>query len=198
MQPDFWNEKFAGTEYVYGKAPNAFLQETLPTIKGKTFLFPGEGEGRNAVWAARQNWEVTAFDQSTAGQQKCQQLANEFNVNVDYQINNVLDFSSTIEYDAVGLFYLHLPVDIRRSFHNKIWDLVSIGGYLILEGFNPNQLQYTSGGPKDISMLFSIEELKIDFPLATFIIAEEIESDLNEGPFHQGTAALTRIFAQKK
>lgn len=197
MEPDFWNARFAAADYVYGKYPNAFLKEILPTISGNTILFPGEGEGRNAVWAASQNWRVTAFDQSTEGQRKCAQLANEFGVTVDYQISNVTEFTSPVLYDAIGLFFLHLPLDIRRSFHNKIWNFLALGGHLILEGFNPNQLQYTSGGPKDETMLFNIEELKKDFPLATFLVAEEIESELNEGPFHQGKAALTRIIAQK-
>ena len=198
MQPEFWNERFASTDYVYGKEPNAFLKEVLPTITGKTILFPGEGEGRNAVWAARQNWQVTAFDQSTEGQRKCQTLANEFNVSVDYQIHNVMDFASNIKYDVIGLFYLHLPANIRRQFHQKIWDCIAPGGHLILEGFNPNQLKYASGGPKDPTMLFSIDELKNDFPEAIFTKAEEIETTLDEGPFHQGKSALTRIIAQKK
>ena len=197
MQAEFWNERFGRTEFVYGKAANAFLQQVLPTIKGKTLLLPGEVEGRNAVWAATQQWKVTAFDQSTAGKQKCQQLADEFKVAVEYLISGAEDFKSEINFDAVGLFYLHLPESIRRAFHNKIWEYVAPGGHLILEGFNPKQLNNTSGGPKDASMLFDLETLKLDFPKATFSIAEEIETILDEGPFHQGKAAVTRILAIK-
>lgn len=197
MQAEFWNERFGRTEFVYGKAANAFLHQVLPTIKGKTLLLPGEGEGRNAVWAVTQQWQVTAFDQSTAGRAKCQQLADEFNVSVDYIISSAEDFKSEIKYDVVGLFYLHLPSNLRRTFHNTIWENLVSGGHLILEGFNPNQLNYTSGGPKDATMLFDLETLKHDFPLAVFSIAEQIETILDEGPFHQGKAAVTRILAIK-
>lgn len=64
---DFWNERFAAKEYVYGTDPNSFYKEQLLLLETGSVLFPAEGEGRNAVYAAKLGWDVTAFDSSTEG-----------------------------------------------------------------------------------------------------------------------------------
>ena len=56
---DFWNERYSSREYVYGERPNSFFKEQIEkvSIPGK-LLLPGEGEGRNAVYAARLGWQI--------------------------------------------------------------------------------------------------------------------------------------------
>ena len=65
-------------EYVYGTEPNQFFKEQLQKIipAGK-LLLPGEGEGRNAVYAAKLGWMVDAFDQSSVARTKALNLAKE-------------------------------------------------------------------------------------------------------------------------
>jgi len=75
---DFWNERYAGDEFVYGREPNRFFEQEMKRLKPGKLLLPCEGEGRNAVWAARHGWEVSAFDQSSVGKQKAELLAREF------------------------------------------------------------------------------------------------------------------------
>jgi hypothetical protein len=58
-------------------------------------------------------------------------------------------------------------------------------------------LKYTSGGPKDIKMLFSEEEIKEEFPNVQFSILETIETELNEGKYHIGRANVVRFIAKK-
>jgi hypothetical protein len=50
---EFWNERYADSEYVYGENPNEFLVEQLAQLPLGKILFPCEGEGRNAVYAAQ-------------------------------------------------------------------------------------------------------------------------------------------------
>jgi hypothetical protein len=47
-----WNDRYSKDEYAYGEQPNNFLREELEKLKPGTILFPAEGEGRNAVFAA--------------------------------------------------------------------------------------------------------------------------------------------------
>ena len=67
---DFWNQRYAADEYAYGTAPNAFFKAVLDPLPPGRILLPAEGEGRNAVYAAKLGWEVVAFDQSEGGQKK--------------------------------------------------------------------------------------------------------------------------------
>ena len=100
----FWNGRYSVNEYVYGTEPNAFFKEQLEKLAPGKILLPGEGEGRNAVFAAKSGWEATAFDSSTEGKRKAENLAQKNNVNIDYKI---FDYESAEfnpeEFDAIGL-----------------------------------------------------------------------------------------------
>ena len=77
MSKDFWNSRYSKQEFAYGTQPNAFLKEQLEKIKSGTALFLGEGEGRNAVYAAKLSWQVDAVDFSSSAKIKALKLAEE-------------------------------------------------------------------------------------------------------------------------
>lgn len=198
---EFWNERFSQTEYVYGKTPNAFFAEQLDQIKpvGK-LLLPLEGEGRNAVFAAKQGWLVDAFDASIEGRKKAQVLAEQQNVNINYDITQAENYEAKNNtYDAVALIYSHLNQSIRTQFHHKIIKSLKAGGILIVEAFHPDQLldNYTSGGPKSLDMLYTPELLEQDFAGLDVLISRTEKIMLSEGEHHQGEAFVTRFVAKK-
>ena len=203
-QKDFWNERYCNEEYIYGTLPNEYLKEKLKDLKAGKILFPAEGEGRNAVYAAVKGWESEAFDQSEEGKKKALLWARKNNTEIFYTVSNVENIEhSTSSFDALALIYAHFPIDHRRDFHQKLTQLVKPGGYLILEGFSKLQQEYQqrdpqSGGPRDSEMLYDLEELKRDFE--NFDIKEAVVETivLNEGNYHKGEASVVRIFAIKK
>lgn len=196
---NFWNERYGNQEYIYGKTPNLFFAEQLKTLKPGEILLPCEGEGRNAVFAAVKGWEVRAFDSSEAGKIKAGKLAAENNVDIDYLIDDAL----TVQYppnsfDAVAFIYAHFPPAIRKKIHQKAITWLKPGGKILLEVFNPKQLQNTSGGPKDLSMLYTEEMLRDDFEGLTIDQIETKTIELNEGRHHQGKADIIQFVATKK
>src|SRR4051812_4258786 len=83
---DRWNTRFSAPEYVFGKAPNAFLAAQAPRLApGMSALCVADGEGRNSVWLAGRGLAVTAFDYSSTGLAKARALASEAGVTVDYR-----------------------------------------------------------------------------------------------------------------
>ena len=57
----FWDERYQSEAYVYGKEPNALFSTQLGRTDPGLMLLPGEGEGRNAVYAAMKGlstWEL--------------------------------------------------------------------------------------------------------------------------------------------
>jgi len=60
--------------------PNHFFKEELDNVKPGNILLPAEGEGRNAVYAAKLGWNVLAFDDSASGKKKAKKLAEENNI----------------------------------------------------------------------------------------------------------------------
>jgi SAM-dependent methyltransferase len=199
-----WNERFSKDEYAYGEYPNNFLREQLEKLKPGTILFAAEGEGRNAVFAARQGWTVSAFDISAEGKNKALRLAEKNKVVVDYQIGELqsLDFKPG-QFDAIALIYAHFPPKIKSLYHRTLDGYLRKRGAVIFEAFSKKHLDYLArnpkvGGPTDIAMLFSIDELKSDFPDYEIILLEEKEIDLNEGAFHQGTGSVIRFIGRKE
>lgn len=194
----FWNERYAAPEYAYGVQPNEYFKQELDLLTPGKLLMPAEGEGRNAVYAATRGWEVTAFDSSISGQTKALQLAEEKKVTIDYQVLDAFeaDFPED-SFDAIGLIYVHLPADFRQSFHQRVVSWLKPGGKLILEGFGKAQLQYQSGGPRNLDMLFSPEMLREDFASLKNLEIAETLTELREGLYHVGQAAVVRVKAEK-
>lgn len=195
----FWDERYSIEGFVYGTEPNRFFKEQLDKIPepGKIIL-PGEGEGRNAVYAARAGWQVDAFDQSSVAKQKAFMLARQNCVKFNYTIVDLINFTPDKNfYQAAAIIFVHLPPVERFELHKKLINSLAIGGILILELFSKNQLGKESGGPQDISMLSSSEEIKNDFYELTTIMMEEKDINLNEGEKHSGTASVIRFVGKK-
>lgn len=198
MMKEFWEERYNEEEYSYGIGPNLFFKEQLDLLKTGKLLLPFEGEGRNAVYAASQGWDVVAFDFSAAGKKKAMQLAQQQNVKINYIISSWESFDfQTKAYDVVALIYAHLSSSIRTAFHHKVAQSLKKEGTLILEAFNKNQLGKTSGGPNNLDALFSIEDLRSDFQHVRLEHLSEQQTQLMEGKYHVGSAEILRLVAKK-
>lgn len=195
---EFWNSRFGAsqTEYVYGTEPNVFFEQQLRLLHQGRLLLPAEGEGRNAVFAARQGWQVTAFDISEAGKEKALQLARVFGVEdaITYNIDDFDSFTAPEDYfDALGLCYAHISSSNRRRIHRKLAGMLKPGGEVILEAFSKEQLGRNSGGPKSEKMLYSAAAIESDFIALKQIRLSTEEIELQEGRFHAGRAWVVRF-----
>lgn len=187
----FWDERYGSEEYAYGIHPNEFFRQKLKNIKGKKILFPAEGEGRNAVYAAVQGYDVVAFDPSTEGKKKALLLAEKNKVSIEYQISGYDNIQFPEAYfDAIVLIFAHMPPEKRTEWHQKLSKYLKPGGYIILEGFSKEQLKYGTGGPPVLEMLFSKDELLNDFKGMNVLSLEQEIAVLEEGKFHRGKAAV--------
>lgn len=201
---DRWNERYSNTEFAYGEQPNNYLKEQLEKLSTGNILFAAEGEGRNAVFAAKLGWTVSAFDISSEGKNKALRLAEANNVTIDYQIGELqaLNYKAK-QFDAMALIYAHFPADIKSSYHKTLDKYLRKGGTVIFEAFSKSHIDYLAknekvGGPKDIAMLFSIDELTSDFANYEIIELVEQEIELNEGLFHNGKGSVIRFVGRKK
>lgn len=195
---EFWNERYSEKEYVYGIEPNVFFAEQIKDIKQGKMILPCEGEGRNAVFAARHGWDVYAFDSSEVGQKKALQLAQVNEVSITYAVDDATQISyAENSVDIIAFVYAHFPTAIRKHIHKKTISWLKPGGKIILEAFNPNQLHNNSGGPKELSMLYTEEMLKDDFADLKIEFIKNITTELNEGAFHKGKADIIQFVGIK-
>jgi len=193
-----WDKRYGTEDYAYGREPNAFFSGQVEKMDPGLMLLPGEGEGRNAVYAALKGWSVDSFDQSSVGQSKALALASERDVEINYQVDQLNNFQFIPNhYDAVGLLFFHADPTSRIYLHRKVCVSLKPGGSLILEAFHKEQVKNNTGGPGDPDMLFDAKTLNSDFAALEIRFLEKLEVVLDEGPFHQGAASVIRFLAIK-
>lgn len=201
---NMWNERYMDNEFVYGKEPNLFFKEWLQKLESGSILMPADGEGRNGVFAAQLGWNVTSTDLSEEGKLKALDLAKEKNVSIDFSVGDLEELQFEKEsFDAIGLIYAHFSAEKKSFLHRKLNDYLKTSGYLIFEAFSKSHLLYNEldpkvGGPKDITMLFSIAEIAADFENYEILLLEEKEIILDEGKYHIGKGSVIRFVGRKK
>jgi SAM-dependent methyltransferase len=196
---DMWEKRYAADEYAYGEEPNVFFKACLDGLPAPgRLLLPAEGEGRNAVYAARRGWKVDAFDFSAAAREKALRLAERYGVHINYE---VADYETAhIEpeaYDAVALIFAHKHESIRRAVHRRLVSALKPGGHLFLEAYSQDQLAYGTGGPPDEQLLYTLGDLREDFSELDIVRLEKVEAEIHEGRYHTGLASVVRLVARR-
>lgn len=193
-----WNERYSTEEYVYGTMPNDFLFETSRYIKGPDVLCLAEGEGRNAVYLAREGFDVFAVDASAVGLEKAENLADESYVNINTQVADLADYEITPNgWDGIVSIFCHLPPAIRKALHRKVVAGLKPGGVFILEAYRPKQLTFKTGGPPETSLMMSLDELKDELAGLEFYHDAELDRNVSEGRLHTGMGAVVQLVAIK-
>lgn len=200
----FWDDRYRQEEYAYGTSPNVYFASRLAALTPGKLLLAAEGEGRNAVHAARCGWETHAFDQSSFGKEKALRLAEANGVTIHYEVQDCLASRYPDHFfDAIGLIYAHFPAMVKSDCHRYLKAFLRPGGTIIFEAFSKKhpayQAQYPHiGGPTEVPMLFSCEEIREDFQDFDIQELTETETELSEGRFHVGKGSVIRFTGIKK
>lgn len=190
-----WNEKFSRDGYLYGKAPNAYLKSVIDGLpRGGRILFLGEGEGRNACYAAAEGFEAHAIDASDIGLEKLRTMAEEQGVSVTATHLDLAEWTAAEPFDAVLCSYLHLEEPLRSEVFVKALSVLSEGGVFAGEFFALTQLERDSGGPKAPDLLYDLRSFeKLKRPWFDCVELRALSIELDEGPGHQGVADVIRV-----
>lgn len=194
-----WDQRYSGEDYAYGTEPNDFLvamAERLPA--GGRVLCLGEGEGRNAVWLARQGFRVTGVDASAVGLAKARRLAKSAGVEIETVHGDLagLDLGEAC-WDAVVSIFCHLPADLRRQVHAGVVRALKPGGLFLLEAYTPRQLQFGTGGPPAAGMMMALQALTAELSGLDIEYGIELDRAISEGRYHDGIGAVVQVVARK-
>ena len=194
-----WDERFSAEHYVYGKAPNQFFKDQIESLSPGKSLFIGEGEGRNAVYASSKGWSVDAVDISEEAKKKAEALASELNVKIAFTVSDISEYTPLKnQYDLIVLVFFHVMPDLREETHRKVVESLKPNGRVLIECYEKDQLKYESGGPKNESLLYSLEDIYTDFQELNILSFSKNVVKLEEGPLHQGSACVIRYIGEKQ
>lgn len=195
---EFWNQRYTLYDYGYGITPNKFFKKQIDRLSPGKLLLPGEGEGRNAVYAAKRGWEVTAVDFSVKAQVKANRLAFDHNVEINYIVDN-LENAVIPEntYNAAALIFVQLDTQLVETVVKKVIHALKQGGTFFMECYSEKQLGRRSGGPKSLSRLYSIPQFEHLLEEMNISYLQEEEVILHEGELRQGNAMVIRGVATR-
>ena len=197
---DHWQERFAGDDYRFGTAPNAFLKAQAHLLrKGQTALAIADGEGRNGVFLAEQGLDVLSVDFSPNAQAKARKLAAARGVTMRVEQADIVAWEWPVNaFDVVAAIFFQFagPAD-RVGIFAGIKQALKPGGLLLLEGYRPKQLDYKTGGPSKVENLYTRELLEAAFADFTSIDIREYDAEIHEGAGHGGMSALIDLVGRK-
>lgn len=134
-----WNEFYSERKYkapfvIQNRLPDENLVEILNNNKIKSALELGCGEGRNAVYMAKNNVTVSAVDLSDKAINNAKIFANENSVSIDFKCGNVFDMQFENQFDFIydsGMFH-HLTPHRRLSYLDLLNKYLKAKGYFSL------------------------------------------------------------------
>jgi cyclopropane fatty-acyl-phospholipid synthase-like methyltransferase len=200
MSSAFWDQRYSGDDLAYGQAPNDFLAiiaDHLPNFGHALDI--GAGEGRNALFLASCGLNVLAVDQSEVGMQKAQRLAQEHGLTLRTQAVDLQDFDAEQNsFDVISSIFVHLPATLRAAVHERVGAWLKPGGLFLLEAYAPEQIERSTGGPKDLSLLASLEVILDELDGLEIEHQAALVRNVSEGRFHTGEASVVRVLARKR
>lgn len=193
-----WDQRFSSDAYAYGTEPNDFLREHVKALPKGRVLSLAEGEGRNAVFLAKQGYEVTAVDSSAVGLEKAQQLAKKQGVVIECIQADLANFDIGEDcWDAIVSIYSPLGSQARKLIHQRVMKGLKKGGVFLTESYTPAQVHYGTGGGDDADTVQSKASLAAEFPQLEFIDLKEVEREVVEGIYHTGLASVVQAIGKK-
>lgn len=196
-----WDEKFKSKDYIYGIEPNEWVRSVFNEKGNLKIALLAEGEGRNAVYLAGLGHEITTYDYSKEGIEKTKRLADSKGVNVTatFQDITVKEALPSKSYDAAVCVFGHVPKEGKEMMFSNMINSVKSGGMIVFELYSKHQLEFKTGGPPNIDMLFSIDEIKdyLEKFSVDIIKLEEIITERYEGKMHNGKSAVIQGKIQK-
>jgi tellurite methyltransferase len=169
----FWNKRYDTETYILGKEPVEFLKEYINILPRGKALDIAMGEGRNAVFLAKNGFEVDGCDVSEIAVKKTLELAKENNVRVNAFVADLEIYKLPKDtYDVVACFYY-----LQRSLIPQIKEALKPGGMVIYETYTIENWERGFEGPKNRDYLLKTNELLDLFKDLTIIYYRELVLD---------------------
>ncbi|MDE6591487.1 MAG: helix-turn-helix domain-containing protein [Oscillospiraceae bacterium] len=128
-----YESRYSSEGYYWGVKPSEMCYEVMrlmPPVRPLRLLDIGCGEGKDAVFFARNGYKVSAFDITEKGIDKAKRLAEAHGVPVNFFRADVCDFRLESDFDVIfssGVFHF-IPEDLRSEIFENYRSRTAPGG----------------------------------------------------------------------
>lgn len=150
----WWEEHYRSQGAGRGE-PSPHLVAELTGVPAGTALDAGCGTGADAVWLARQGWEVTAVDVSPTAVGQAERLAAELApavaARISWVVADLTAWEPPQQYDLVVSQYVHPDVPFG-AFVARLAHAVAPGGTLFVAGHDHADSHSAAHAPEQASI----------------------------------------------
>jgi hypothetical protein len=194
------------SDYYANSGGGGIRYETAP-YRGLQFAVSGfyifnlqsSNLGEVDTWALSGNrYELGLIDIEDPENKKDLDLAKKHQTHIDYRIGGFMDIKFPEEhFDLLVYNYVHMPKPMKAAVFRRHMPWMKPNSTVIFEAFSVNNLPYREanpgvGGPDQLDMLYSIEEVKELLDGFSNLKVWEEEVNLSEGKYHIGKAKVIR------
>lgn len=155
-----WDVRYRGDDLVWASTPNEFLVSETGELRPGRVLDLACGQGRNAVWLAEHDWQVTGVDFSPVGLEKGRRLAESRDVEIEWIESDVAAWKPPPEgFDLVVVLYLQLPQPQRSAALGLAASAVAVGGTLLVVAHDLDNLTRGFGGARRAEVLYRVGDV---------------------------------------
>ncbi|MFC4132535.1 class I SAM-dependent methyltransferase [Hamadaea flava] len=167
----YWDERYGSADRVWSGNPNPHLVTVASDLTPGTALDVGSGEGADAIWLARQGWQVTGVDISEVALRRAAEAAGpDLADQLTWQQADIFTWApEKAAYDLVAAHFVHLPWEDLQALHRRLADAVKPGGTILIVGHHPSDIEAIQR-PAHVAVLMNTAE-----QLATTLDADEWE-----------------------
>jgi 2-polyprenyl-3-methyl-5-hydroxy-6-metoxy-1,4-benzoquinol methylase len=187
LEIDQWNRILLAPEAQFNRQPNAFLSEMVKDLKPGAALDVGMGQGRNALFLAKQGWTVTGFDPAAEAVAFAQRQAQKdgLKVTTSTERDDQFDWGHD-RWDLIVMSYVRVRDNVDR-----VIDSLRPGGVVVIEGFHRDATKQSSIGG---GVVFDTNELLTLFSRLRVLRYEDTAA---VGDFGLRQTRVVRLCAQK-
>jgi SAM-dependent methyltransferase len=187
LEHEMWNRNLTAEQPRFNTEPNAFLVAMTKGRKPGNALDVGMGQGRNAIYLAKQGWDVTGFDPAGRALARAQELAAKDGV----KIKTILATSESFDFGKAKWDLVLISYAGGRGLSGQILESLKPGGLVLIEGFHEDATKQGSIGS---GVVFKTNELLTLFSAFRVLHYEDVFTKADFGP---GNTRVVRLLAQK-
>ena len=139
------SEEYSKPGLLWGSKPNRFVTEALTQIRSGEALDIGIGEGRNALYLAREGFAVEGVDVSQQALDKCRDIAEQEKLHIQTTLSKIEDYKYRKDFDLIiSIGTLHL-VDTKKvsAVIQQAKEHTKMGGVHVLSVFTKKDIGAT-------------------------------------------------------